>query len=229
MKLTVLYVLLFLYGGLMAQKQQTWTVKAGERVQDVIPLSELFRYDVFQPGTVYFNDGKLATARMNVNMMLGEVQFMDPKGDTLSLANEKTIRLVVIGTDSFIVNSGCWRYVKTQSGYGVVEKLTFQEFIQKGGAYGLASSTSATESLSSLVDQRAYTLSAQQERVIVKSTQYGIVNQGWQLIYPDRKKIVKILTKHKTPLNNYFSSNPVTANKLGDFEKLVDFLSTLSN
>lgn len=229
MKLPVLYVLLFLHTGLFAQKQQTWTVKAGERVQDVIPMNELFSYEVFRPGTVFFNDGKTAQAKMNLNMVLGEIQFMDVKGDTLSLANESTIRLVVIGSDSFIVNSGCWRYIQNRRDYSIVEKLSFREYLQKGGAYGMTSSTSATESLSTLVDHRSYNLTAQQDMLVVKSKQYGIVNQGLQLIYPDKKKILKVLSKHKTALNNYLGSNPVTANKPGDFEKLVNFLGTLEN
>ena len=89
-----------------AQRPKTYTVPAGVEVKEIVPANEIFQFPQFVQGLVIFKDGTSAPGRLNYNRLIAELQFIDPKGDTLSLANEQTIRTVFIGADTFYYSDG---------------------------------------------------------------------------------------------------------------------------
>lgn len=225
----VLYLLLFFPDSLYAQKSMTWTVKAGEKISDIVPASELFSYPEFRKGTVYFKDGKTAVTMLNYSMLTGFMQFIDEKKDTLDLVNHSMIRMIVIAQDSIIVQNGYWKAKAKNPSYLLIEKPVMRQYLQKGGSYGVTSSTSATESVSTLVEHRNFNISTEQEVLIMKTSEYGIATKSGQIIFPDKKRLQKYLTKHKSALNGYLATNSVTANNRSETEKLVEFLGALGN
>src|ERR1041384_1024475 len=90
----------------MSQRPKTYTVPAGVDVKEIVPVKEIFQYPNFIQGVVVFRDGTSAPGKLNYNRLVAELQFIDPKGDTLSLANEKNILIALVGTDTFYYNEG---------------------------------------------------------------------------------------------------------------------------
>lgn len=74
--------------------------------------------------------------------MTETMQFIDPKGDTLALANENTLNFISIGADTFFYNNK--GYIEQLTDY-TVTKLLLRERIktseEKIGAFGIPSST----------------------------------------------------------------------------------------
>ena len=64
---------------------------------------------------------------MNYNIFLGEIQFIDTKGDTLSLANPETIDSVAIDTSLIYYKKGYLQVIAAYGSYKLVkrEKLNF--------------------------------------------------------------------------------------------------------
>ncbi len=91
-----LLLLLFILIGcsdLPAQDSTIVTIKAGNRIKDVLKPADIFYYPQFTSGKVFFKDGAKAAAKMNYNRLSDQMLFIGPKGDTLELADEKSIQI----------------------------------------------------------------------------------------------------------------------------------------
>jgi hypothetical protein len=85
---------------LSAQKNQTYTIKAGTSLKSYFPVQERYRYPDFVTGLVIFENGSLNKARLNLNYLRGEFEFIQ-SNDTLTFARKKEIRLIIAAQDTF--------------------------------------------------------------------------------------------------------------------------------
>ncbi len=111
MKALLLLFVLMNHMGLFAQNKTSVTVKAGSKISDVFTAADIFYYPEFTKGRVYFKDGSTSSAKLNYSLLVDQIQFIDPKGDTLSLANQTTIQVISIDQDSFYYDKGYLRLV----------------------------------------------------------------------------------------------------------------------
>src|SRR3990170_3843150 len=86
--------------GLFAQQSNKILIKAGEDIASSL-AKEVYLFPDFTTGVVVSKDGSTSKGLLNYNMLNEEMQFIAPKGDTLSLAEEHTIKFIALGKDSF--------------------------------------------------------------------------------------------------------------------------------
>ena len=91
---------LLYYTSSIAQSTETITVKTGTSISESVPVADLYQYSQFVNGMVYFRNGTRSGAKLNYNRFLDEMQFLNTNGDTLTLDNEETIKLIVAKNDS---------------------------------------------------------------------------------------------------------------------------------
>jgi hypothetical protein len=214
-----------LYG--VSWGQVTYTIKPGIDVLEIIPSNEVYRYPGFIQGTVVFKDGASSTGRLNYNSLIGEMQFIGPKGDTFSLAEEQTIRHVLVSSDTFYYSEGYIRLIKEGRSVKLGEKVVFREFVQKPGAYGLSSSTTATNNLAFILNKRSVDLNISQEIVLVKSISWFIGNKFNDFQPADKKTVLKMFARKKQAVEEYLKNNDMNFNKRDDLIRLTDFLNGL--
>ena len=142
-----LLLLLFIltgYSGLRAQDSTLVTIKAGNKIKDVLTPADIFSYPQFTSGKVFFKDGSKAVAKLNYNRLSDQMLFIDPKGDTLELADENTIKFIAIDKDTFYFDEG---YVKIIADYGAVKLAEKQIWVvadvRKVGTHNSAKSSVA--------------------------------------------------------------------------------------
>ena len=227
MKLLLVFIIVLIAFFGYSQKAVTYIIKPGAFIMDVIPATEVFRYPVFTPGTVTFKDGRSIKGTLNYNMVIGTVQFIDANSDTLSLANEETIQRVQINNDLFYFSRGYFRVVDSIKGMMISERIYFKNFSEKESSYGMSSSTAASDNFGSILERRAYNLIAAEEMKLVKQTEYAIFDQAGAMIYPDKKKLLKIFPDNKTAVSNYLTKNSADPRKEEDLRKLRAFLIEL--
>ena len=210
-----------------AQRLKTYTVPAGVEVKEVVPANEIYQFSQFVQGLVIFKDGTSAPGRLNYNRLIAEIQFIDPKGDTLSLANEQMIRTAIIGTDTFYYNDGYVRQLAGGSRVKIGERIAFKEYIQKPGAYGLSSATTATNNLSVLLNRRSVDLNVSQELVLVKNINYLIGDKFNAFVVADRKAILKMFPDKRSAIEDFIEKNKISFTKPDHMVQLGKFLDTL--
>src|SRR6187399_549627 len=118
--LLLLFFILIGYTELSAQDSIYATIKTGQSVKDVLTTADLYHYPQFTNGKVFLRDGSKAAGKMNYNRLYGQMLFINPKGDTLALADEKNIKFIIIERDTFYYDEG---YMRLMANNGVI-KLT---------------------------------------------------------------------------------------------------------
>lgn len=213
--------------GLKGQNLETYTVKPEDNILDIIPLKSVFLYPSFVMGTVSFRDGRSVPGRLNYNLLLRAIQFIDEKGDTLSLADEFTIKQILITKDTFYYSDGYVKQIGNWTSVKLAERQYFKEFVQKPGSYGLSSSATAAHSINSVTVQgSSYRLNTDKEVIMVKAKQYFFGTRYDEFLVADKKNLLKLFPKQKKAIIDYLEANRIDFSREEDLTKLATALQT---
>jgi hypothetical protein len=218
---------LFLSTCLSAQKNDPFTVKAGTRVQDYFTFQEMFRYPEFIAGSVFFKNGTKITAKLNYNLLYSEMQYIQSK-DTLSIANEKDIRFIVISSDTFFIEKGYLELIYSgQVKVALKQYFKLKEILKKD-SYGTSGSNSATDSYSSInADGRTYKLTANQDRIFQKTSEFYLATSSGEFVLFTRKKVLQLFPQNKKAIEEYLKLNKVNFNSRDDLLRFAEYLNDL--
>jgi hypothetical protein len=201
-------------------------VKAGEDLYDKL-ASEIFLYPGFTRGIVQFRDGRMNQATLNYNMLIGEMQFINDKNDTLALANELTIKYITIAKDSFYFSGGYLQFISGNASAKLVKKQIIKIVDQeKIGAYDQPTSTGAITSYSSIAgDLKTFKLDVRQDVVLAKLTTYYFADKYNNFFKATKKNVLKYFPKKERELSDYVKSNNINFENENDLLKLLAFLT----
>jgi len=230
--LLLLLFILIGYSGLWAQDSTLVTIKAGNRVKDVLSTSEIYYYPQFTNGKVFLRDGSRAGAKMNYTRLYDQMLFIDPRGDTLALADEKTIKFIIVDKDTLYYDEG---YVRLIANYGAVKLAEKQIWVvadvRKIGTHDTPKNTVAITSLSNYSDAtgraKSYDFLINEDIIIRKETQYYFGDENNHFARSGKKKLMLLFPKDQLSLENYLKENKVDFDKKNDIEKLAQFIGQL--
>ena len=170
-------------------------------------------------------------ALLNYHSLIDEMHFIDFKGDTLSIANAGTIKLIRINNDVFYHDKVYVKLIRDSNGIKLARKQTVRVIGKtKIGGYDMASPTSAIDSYGTLFDQRGvFNLVPREDVLLAKKTLYYFGDKYSQFVLATRKNLLQQFPKQSRALNAYLKENNVNFNSIGDLEKLLQFLATLLN
>lgn len=208
--------------------QESFIIKQGESVGEALSAKDIYGYPSFVNGVVFFLDGTQTAAKLNYNLLVAEVQFIDTKGDTVSIANEETIRYITIATDSFYFSNGFVRLIRKHGNVALAERPYYKQFIQKPGSYGLSTATTATNNVSMLLDKRSVNLNTDQEMILKRHTDYFIANKNNRFTALDKRNLARVFPNFKKEISNYLNQNSIDYNKKDDVAMLFSFLQGLT-
>ena len=227
MKLVILltcYVLIFCFS--LKAQSESWTVKAGQEIREAISPDVLFRYPKFVTGNVYFKDGRISQVPLNLNLLNEEMQFIDPNGDTLTIANEATLNYISINNDTFYYSKG---YLEAVAGnsfakLGKKQRLKVGGF-KKIGGYDQASSASAISSVTSISNgMEIAKMKPKQDILLVKEIDYYIGDKYNYFERATKKNIIKMFGRNEPAIEEFLRDNKIRYNNPDDLKKLIDFL-----
>jgi hypothetical protein len=87
---------------LFGQQRKIIAINPGENIIENIPHDELYAYPEFRWGSLNLKRKNLP-CRLNYNLLLDEIQFINDKADTLPVTDER-VQMVVIDRDTFFRN-----------------------------------------------------------------------------------------------------------------------------
>lgn len=209
-----------------AQKTKTFKVNPGEKVVEAIPKDDMYSYPEFTMGNVYFKDGQRYPALLNYNSLFQEMQFIDKKGDTLSLTEGATIKCIVIKTDSFFYNNG---YLKLVANYGKI-KLARKDFItftnrQKLGGFGEESSARIGTYESVQFGATFKDLVAKEVLTFAKKAGFYLGDVFNHFEQANKKSFLNFYPSKGKEIKNYLKENKVDFSNQDDVEKMIVFLN----
>ena len=224
-----LLFLIVLYGSTAAaQEDSIISIQPGMDAKAVV-RSAMYRYPHFMAGQVSFINGFSTKAQLNYNRFNGTMDYMDLKGDTLSITNITDIKKVCIGKDTFYFSDGFLEQL-----YGSNDiKLAARQILkiadkQKIGGLGLSSSTTNIESYESYYDGRKINELQINENLLMRlETIYYIGNQQQAFLRASKKNLIKLFPEHKKAIETYLKEHIVKFNESSDLKELVIFLQNL--
>ena len=218
---------LLICGCCVAQKKEFVTVKAGTRLLDVVPFADRYRFPGFIKGKVYYKSGTFSDARLNYNLLSGEMEYLQA-ADTLSIANPDDIRMIVLAADTFFVDKGYLELMmdgKVQVGLKNFYQL---KDVLKKDSYGAASSASATESYGSLQTQgQAVKLISSEDRVFEKVFKYYLATPSSGFVLFNKKKVMQLFPQQEAEIKDYLKKNKTDFDSGDDLLRFAAFLQTL--
>ena len=229
--LLLLFILIG-YSDLSAQDSTVVTIKAGSKVSDVLTQADIYYYPKFIYSKIFFKDGTMADPYMNYNRLYDQMLFINTKGDTLALDDEKTIDFIVNDWDIFYYDAGYLRLIAGDSDVKLAEKQTWVVAdVRKMGTHNTPKNTVAITSMSSYTDghdaAKSKDLILNEEILLRKETQYYFGNAYNHFVLAGKKRILNLFPKEQRRIENYLQENKVNFDKKDDLEKLTQFLSQL--
>ena len=227
--LLLLFFILMGYTDLLAQDSTHVTIKTGDKVGDVLTPADMYYYPQFTKGEVFFRSGTKATAKLNYTRLYDQMLFINSKGDTLALAEEKNIKFIAVNQDTFYYDEGFVRIIADDDFVKLAEKQVWVVVdIRKTGTHNTSTSTNGITSVRTFrhgneVARNSLTLN--EDIVLRKETQYYIGDEYNHFVRAGKKKIMQLFPKEQRSIENYLKENKVDFNKKDDLEKLYQFLS----
>ena len=228
MKLLPLFFILIGYNDLGAQDSTYVTIKSGTNVRDVLTSAEIYYYPQFTKGEVFFRGGTKATAKMNYSRLFDQMLFINLKGDTLALAEEKTIKFIALGQDTFYYDEGYIRIISDNDLVKLAEKqIWVVADIRKTGTHNTSTSAAGITSVRTFRhgnDVARNILTLNEDIVLRKETHYYIGDEYNNFVRASKKRLLQLFPKDQRSIENYLKENKVDFNKKDDLEKLSQFL-----
>lgn len=236
-----MYRLLFLvwvclYGGHVsfAQTNEKFRVKSDEAIEKAIPAHQRYRYEHFRQGEITFHGDKKASALLNYNLLLEEMQFVNFTKDTLSLADEHLIKYIRIGQNQFYYDERDG-FVEKLVDYPLVKLAVHQKFItintEKMGAYGQSSAVSSIKNYNSIA-----TTNGQRQNLVLKGdvvlaieSTFYVVDQNDRIYKANKSALRKIFPEQKQAIQEYMKAESIDMDSEEDLRKLLQYCSELSS
>ena len=205
------------------QTSEMITVKAGQSLYDV--HKEIYRYPNFNDGKVYYLDGRLSAGKLNYSFISEAMQFISPTGDTLSLADEPTIKYITIENDTFYYDKG---YLEGLLNAGtaklaVKQKIKFKD-TYKIGAFGTASPTVRTENEKTYMGDNRYNLIIAEDLIFVKEKEYYLNVRFRDFVVVNKKNLIKLFPNQKDNIESFLKENNINLRVENDLKKLMQYL-----
>ena len=213
----------------LAQETEKITVRSGQDIATVLSSYGLYRLPAFTNGLVTFKDGSTGGGKMNYNVYAGEIQFIDAKGDTLSLANAELVDSVQIDTCLFFYRKG---YLQVVAGNGST-KLLMKQHIEfrpvKIGAYGNQSPGSSIEnygkaSTSPYVNNTHLTLN--EDIVVIRQTSYYLFYKKYREEKANRPGFLAAFPNLQDKIIAFISANKTDFSNGADLRRLMNFCTS---
>ena len=227
-RLLSLLVLITFTSATFSQEKKIYRINPGQKVLDAIPAEDVYQYPSFTQGEVYFRSGRVGYALLNYNNLFGEMQFISPKKDTLSLSDEETINYISIGADTFYYDKG---YIQLIGNYGPLRLAKKRELHfsnrEKLGAFGLKSSGSIDTYTSLSSSQALKDLVAKEILTFSLLTIYYFGDRFDQFKLANKKNLLNICSKQDDKIQEYLNRESIDFKNENDLRKLADFIQKL--
>ncbi len=191
-----------------------------------LPDSVKYVYPEFQSGLVILKDGNRTNGKFNISTWQQELLFIDNDGNIQALADNTQVDRVTIGGRLFFYDKMSYIGVDDIAGDVMLcscRKLIFDD--AKEGAYGMKSSTIASQSISMTNNNGSLVHYTPDTEHWLKDEPYIYRKNKFQI--PTPKVILKAFPDHADAIEAYIDDNKLNVSALEDLKTLFTYINTL--
>lgn len=223
----VILAVCFSYLSVFSQTTERFYIKGGmnamEEFKKVIYLNPQF-----QNGMVELKNGQKFTRSLNYNFILGTVEFINERNDTLAIADETAVSSVIIGNDVFIFTPACLRTIsKGKVKLYAYEKMKIGD-VQKVGAFGIPNSGSAIATFNRIdTYTNPYNIDVNETIIITKATYFLVETDKHEFVPITKKTVLRTAPGKESEIKEYIKEHNVNFNKKAEVQELINYISGL--
>jgi len=232
MKKIIILLMLSLSGLMFAQGRQIVEATSGEDLGSKVSTNMQYLFPEFTDGQVFFLKSAQSNGKLNYNMLVGEMQFLNNE-EVLALET-KNVAVVSINNRIFYPYKGgefSEELLSTEKHkLRVIRKGSVVSHAKKG-AYGTSSSTSSITSFSSVGGSgHIYNLSVSEDVLIsVKNLYYLVGENGKYTQITNAKTFTKQFPALRTQIEAYVKEQRIRFDSEDDLKRLFAYCSELNN
>jgi len=212
-----------------AQKLKKFVINPGQKISDVLTTKDIYQFPEFEKGTVGFRDREdEVEAMLNYNLLTQTIQFISQKGDTLSLADEETIKTVNIAELEYLFNKGYYE-VNTLFGtnqflqlkrirFESAKKIGLYDQTVEGGASSYSNFSSGATDVNLILNQKI---------TLIKEEAYFFSDRNGAIEIASKKNFLNLLSKNRKEAEEFIKKNSINFKDKENILKLIDYLNSL--
>jgi hypothetical protein len=210
------------------QKSQIVSTTQGDNLGELAETSFQYVFPVFTEGNVVYKNGKTIPGVLNYNILLGEMQFVDPDTQrVLSIVDLHEVTMVKVGKRFFVPFTGK-EFLEILSAGTVQLAARYKgNRLSHGRQTPYGNSTpSARSSDMTAVDAGGYmsSLEAKENIRITVDTYYYIVGDKKQTLFTGSKSFLKAFPKEKSKaILQFIQQNNINFNNRNDLLVLMSY------
>ena len=198
--------------------QETNTIIINPAKQNEAELvKRMYQYSGFIKGSAFYRDGNIAQSMLNYNYLTNQIEFINPKGDTLELIHGDDFDKIVVESDSFYYYNKCFiQQVSHAPAYNLFVKKILQNIgSEKKGAYDIYSGTTSISSVNTVTDNRMNSIKlATDENIRFIFKDYYYLSGKFGQFYPATKKgAMDLFGNHEKKLKEFLEKNEINFTK----------------
>jgi len=230
-KLLICWITIFIFYEGWTQDKNTVVINPAKQNESELFI-RMYRYSEFVEGKAFYKTGGITESRFNYNYITNRMLFINPKGDTLELANGEDFDKITIMTDTFCYyNKQFIQQLTHYPSYNLFLKTSLRyNGREKKGAYGGYSGTSATTSITDMyvsVGAGVAKLTSD-ENIMYTFNHFYYLAGKYGSFYPANKKgFYELLSKNQKEAKEFLQVNKIDFGKREDLEKLLTYAHTL--
>jgi len=205
---------------LSAQSYERRTIKAGETLAD----NAYYLFPSFTDGVVKMKDGGKSLSKLNFNMLLCQMQFINEHGDTMNIADPLAIDSIIINGKSFFYKKGYCEILYNADSLNLIVSRNVSYEPVKIGAMGLSSHGGSIDSYATIRDDNnSKQLTINQDIYVVIESTYFLMNDKAEMLNASKSNFLSLFEKNKEAIKEYLKSNKTNYNKEADLKRLFVF------
>ena len=188
---------------------------------------DFYRLPAFTEGMVTFRNGGSVTAKLNYNINVDEMHFINPQGDTLALADPPAVNFIDIGQYRFYYDKGYLQSIPAAGDIILAFKQVLTEEKNTKGAFGIGTTHPDANSYS------YFTLKGQQYKLGDEETQietrtfYFFGDAYGHFSKASKEYILNRYAKQQEAVSIFLKNNHISFNKAEDLTKLLAYCKQL--
>ena len=198
-------------------------------IRSILPEKGIYRFPAFTEGSIVFRNGIISSARLNYNVSLDEMHFINQGGDTLSVAEPLTISFISTGNSRFYYDKGYLQTIDTSGEIILAFKQSLGSQQLRTGAYGMTIPHEGIRNYTFFTGNGQKYKLGEDEKITVTSREnyffgdaYGHFNKAGKGFIYDH------FEKYQADLKQFIKANHINFNDLKDLEKLMQFCRKLN-
>ena len=235
---TMIFTLLLLLGlpvhSYARSQQDLKKIESGTDVEQMASQEQLYLFQNFEDGVVIKKNGAFARGKLNYNLVVGQMQFIDPATEErLALADIATVATVSISGRSFIPLSARGEFLEIlvdgANSLGV-KRRTITRTYGKEGAYGVIHTSASIESVQTLPlsERPAEAFSVSNYQLISSQSLFYLVTNGKRKLIQNKKTILNAYPKSVRPqIDQYISDSNIDLRNEQELITLINFCNLL--